>query len=304
MKWFIAVAAVAVFAACANAQTRFQDKIVLVTGGSSGIGYQTALQFAQEGAHVIICARDSDTAHYSGDAAVEAINNDETVKQNHGFARFVKADVSKEDDVAHLFADIREKEGYLDIAVNNAGISGPVGHLLETVQYTVTAHDPIVNNLYGVIRCIGEEEALFMEKSINGSIVSVSAIEGITPASNMPRYSAAAHAIVGLTKSVAMNHITGEDGVYIRANVVCPGRTATPFAFNLVKEKDQPWEGEWVTEDSDTWKNALPSVVEHIPMARVARPNEIANTILWLCTEDADYISGDTLTVDGGVWAA
>jgi len=304
MKWIIAVFAVAFMAACVNGdEVRFQDKVVLVTGGTSGIGYQTALQFAQEGAHVIICARDSQPQHYSGAKAVKSINADKTVQQNKGKVRFVKADVSKAADVSALFKNITKEEGYIDIAVNSAGISGPLGKLAETDKYTETEHDPIVNNVYGTMRCIAEEENIMVQKGINGTIINIAAIEGITPNSTMPRFSAAAHAIIGLGKGIALSHITGLNGPYIRVNSVLPARTATPFAFNLVKGC-QPWEGNWTTEDSEAWKEALPGIVEHIPMGRVARPKEVANTILWLCTEEAVYISADVVTVDGGFWAA
>jgi len=301
MKW-IAVVAVAVLAACVCADDiRFKDKVVLVTGGTSGIGYQTALQFAQEGAKVVICARDSQPDHYSGDKAVTDIMNDETVKANGGSVRFVKTDVRVEDEVKALFEDIMNTEKTLDIAINNAGISGPKGDLLSTTQYT--DYDPIENNVYGVIRCIAEEEAIMMANNINGSIVNVAGVNGVTPNARYPRLSAAEYAIIGLGKSVALQHITGMDGPYIRVNQVLPGTIATPFTFNTVKEGQQPWEGDWITEDSDVWKNAIPEVVKHIPMQRVGRPEEVAKTILWLCTEEAEFISGDNILVDGGVWA-
>jgi len=303
MKWFIAVVAVAALAVSINAEARFKEKIVLVTGGSSGIGFQTALQFAQEGAHVIIVARDSQKEHYNGTSAAQMINDDPDVKVNLGSARFYQADVSKTDQVRGLFDDIRAKEGTLDIAVNGAGISGPLGHIAETASYTLGEHDPILNNVYGVMNCLAYEEWLMNEKGVNGSIVNIASIQGVNPNSTLPRYVASKNAIIGLSKSLALKHITGDGDYFIRVNCVAPGITATPFLFNQVKPKQQPWEGEWVTEDSDTWKKAYPGVVMHTPMMRVARPSEIANTILWLCTEDAHHISGDVLIVDGGFWA-
>jgi len=303
MKCIIAVIAVAVMAACVNGAGRFEDKKVLVTGGSSGIGYQTAMQFAREGAAVIICGRDANSDHYTVEGACEVINNDPTVVGSHGSCRPFKADVSKATGAASLFESIRQEEGYIDIAINSAGISGPVGKLGDTAQYTLGEHDPILNNVYSVMYCLAEEEAMFVANNINGSIVTVSSVHGITPNSKLPRFSASKYSIIGLTNSIALKYITGENGPYIRANTVAPSSVATPHAFNLVKDGQQPWEGEWVTEDSDTWKNALPKVVEHIPMQRVARPEEIANTILWLCTDDAQFISADVIGVDGGTWA-
>jgi len=303
MKCILAVFAVAVLAACVNGAVRFKGKTVLVTGGTSGIGYQTALQFAQEGAAVIICGRDVNKEHYSGEKAAKAINDDTLVSANHGSARFVKADVSKAEDVDNLFADIMKKEGTLDIAINNAGISGPVGKLGDTDKYTLGEHDPILNNFYGTMRCIAKEEEIMVGQNINGSIVNVAAVDGYTANSNLPLFSASKYAIIGLSHSLALKHLTGEDGPYIRVNSVAPTTTATPHAFNLVKKDKQPWEGDWVTEDSKEWKEALPKIVEHIPMGRIGRPNEVANTILWLCTDDAEFISGDIIGVDGGYWA-
>jgi len=303
MKCVFAVVAVALFAACVNADDyRFVDKVVLVTGGSSGIGFQTALQFAQEGAHVIITARDSNTEHYSLKNATDTISADPAVIASKGFVRPVQADVSNRDSAKKLFDNIRAQEGRLDIAVNGAGISGPLGHLFETAEFTLTEHDPIMNNVYATMYCLAYEEELMYSNGINGSIVNIAAVQGIVPNSTLPRYTASKHAVIGLGKSLGLPHITGEDGVYIRVNNIAPGVTATPFAFQLVKNS-QPWEGEWVTEDSKTWQDALPGVVAHTPMGRVARPSEIAAAILWLCTDDANYISASTLLVDGGAWA-
>jgi len=303
MKCIIAVIAVALFAACVNAgDYRFQDKVILVTGGSSGIGFQTALMFAQEGGHVIITARDSNTEHYSLDNATKTINEDPAVALSGGTIRSFQADVSDPVQAKKLFDNIRATEGVLHIAVNGAGISGPIGHLAETSEYTMGEHDPIKNNVYSAMYALLYEELIMFENRVNGSIVNIAAIQGITPNSTIPRYVASKHAIIGLAKSIGLRHITGEDGVYIRVNNIAPGITATPLLFNMVKGS-QPWEGEWVTEDSETWKNALGGVVEHTPMGRVARPSEVASTILWLCTEDASYISAATILVDGGFWA-
>lgn len=303
MKNIVAVLAVAVFALCVSADPRFTDKIVLVTGGSSGIGYQTALQFAQEGARVVITARDSHPKQYTGAAAAEAINNDAQVKTSGGEARFIKADLTVESDVQALFKDIRSTEGKLDIAVNAAGISGPMGGLLETAEYT--DYDPILNNVYALMRPLAEEEAIMVEKNITGVIVNIAAVEGITASSLLPRFSAAAHSIIGITNSLALTHITGTANPYIRMNTVAPGRTLTPFLFNQAKyyaKHQQPFEGEFITEDNKIWIESQGNFTAKVPMERAARPFEVANLILWLCTDDAMHISADTIIVDGGIW--
>jgi len=308
MKSIIAVVVAAVLIACVSAgQTRFVGKIVLVTGGSSGIGYQTALQFAQEGAEVVITARDSVPDHHSGDKAAKAINEDPLVKSSKGKARFFKADLTVATDVQKLFNDIRAKEGKLDFAVNAAGISGPIGSLAETAKYREYAqYDPVENNVYALLRAIAEEEALMVEKNISGSIVNVAAIEGVTPSVKLPRYGASKYATIGITNSIALTHITGDPAPYIRINSVAPACVGTPFLYNQAKyyaSNQQPWEGDYITNESQVWKESVGNFTAPVPMARVAEPKEVANTILWLCTDEAIHISADTVIVDGGVWS-
>jgi len=308
MKNIIAVVAVAVLMACVCAdQPRFKGKVALVTGGSSGIGYQTALQFAQEGAKVIIVARDSNTKTHSLALAVKTISEDATVKANGGSVRSYKAELTKMTDVTKLFQDIKGHEGKIDFGINCAGISGPLGPM-GTMEYTYGEHDPIENNVYATLNAMTKEEEMMVNTNVSGVIISISAVEGVTPSSIVPRFSASKYAIVGLSNSIALVHITGEDGPYIRSNVVCPGPIATPQLFNKAKyyaeKPQQPWEGEEVTEDSPIWKEHEGNFSSKVPMGRIGRPAEVANTILWLCTDDAAHISGDFIMVDGGMWAA
>jgi len=308
MKSVIALFAVAVLIACVSAtQTRFKDKIILVTGGSSGIGYQTALQFAQEGGRVIIAARDRNTQFYSVQKAVEAIKNDATVKQNKGEIRGVKADLSTAQDVENLFNDIRKTEGRIDFAVNAAGISGPMGTIGDTAKYIYTPNDPISNNYYATLRAIAEEEALMVEKMIDGVIVNVIDIVGITPGTASPFYAASKYATVGLSNSIALCHIDATQPPYIRSVGVAPGPIGTPLLYNRAKfyyKGQQPWEGDFINNDqSPIWKESVGNFTDSVPMGRIGKTKEVADTILWLCTEDALFISGSTVTVDGGIWA-
>ena len=308
MKKAIAVAlVVAAFVAAATeaaGQTRFKGKKVLVTGGSSGVGFQTALEFAREGATVVICSRDSHPTWFTGADAEARINSDETVLATGGHARWVKADVSKAADVKALFESIRAQEGLLDIAVNNAGISGPVGALGDMAKYSQGEYDPIANNLYGVLRCMAEEESMMLEGNISGSIVNVASLNGVIAAPMGAMYGASKFGVIGATKSIALKHITG--GPYIRANAVAPGPIATPLLFNQFKMDEygqQPWEGDLITEDSPLWLKYKDETLEGVPMRALAQPKQIADPILWLCTDEAAHISGDTLIVDGGIWA-
>jgi len=307
MKSIVAVIVVAVLAAIVCAEPRFKDKIVLVTGGTSGIGYQTALKFAQEGAHVIITARDSNTEHYSGEKAVTAIKDDELVKQNNGDVRFVKADLTEADDVKNLFDDIIAKEVVIHFAVNAAGISGPLGKIGDTNEYTGTQYDPIANNVYSLLRAIAEEEEIMVQNNISGVIISVAGVEGVLPTPRFARYGASKYAIIGIAKSVALSHVAVDTPPYIRSNIIAPGPTATPLLFNQAKyyvDGTQPWAGEFIdSEDNPIWQESAGNFTGKIPMGRIAQPAEIANTILWLCTDEAYHIDGDVIIADGGQWA-
>jgi Dehydrogenases with different specificities (related to short-chain alcohol dehydrogenases) len=305
MKNIVAVVAVAMLVACASAAVRFKDKVVLVTGGSRGIGYQTALQFAQEGAKVILVSRD---IHASLDKAKNQINDDKDVKENGGAAFSYKADLTDYGQVTKLFDYIKSDAGLekIDIAINGAGISGPLGKM-GTMEYTFTENDPVMNNVYATLNCLTKEEEMMVLTNTSGVIITIDAVEGLIPSSLAPRFAASKYALIGLSHSIALRHITGIDGPYIRTNLVCPGPTATTQLFNKAKfytdKHQQPWEGEDLTEDSKVWKDHESNFTAHVPMGRIARPSEIANTILWLCTDDALHISGDAISVDGGMWA-
>ena len=305
MKNIAAFVAVAMLVACVSADARFKDKVVLVTGGSSGIGYQTALQFAQEGAKVVIAARG---IHASLEKAKQQINEDKDVIANGGGAFPFQGDMTDMKKVEALFKFIKEDPALekLDIAINGAGISGPLGKMGE-MKYTYTENDPVMNNVYATLNCLAKEEEMMVMTNTSGVILTISAVEGLRPSSFYPRFAASKYALIGLSHSIALRHITGIDGPYIRANVVCPGPTATRQLFNKAKfftdKPQQPWEGSEVTEDSKVWKDHEGNFTAHVPMGRIARPNEVANTILWLCTDEAVHISGDSISVDGGMWA-
>jgi len=310
MKAISVLAVAAVLVACVSAQeARFKNKVVLVTGGTSGIGYATALGFAREGAKVIIVARDSNVEHYSGEKAVNKISNDDKVKTNGGSVRFFKADMAEKDDANALFKNITAVEGRLDIGVNSAGVSGPMGTITDTMKYNKKKeYCPIRNNIYTAIRACAGEEKIMCDQNISGVIINVAAIEGVTPAPYLPRYGASKYAIIGLTNSIALGHISGDPAPYIRCNSVAPGPVATPFLFNRAKwfaKGQQPWEGEFISNESHPiWKESEGNFTEDVPMARIAKPAEVANTILWLCSDEASHISGDTIMVDGGLWSA
>lgn len=246
----------------------FKNKTALVTGSSFGIGKSTAIAFAKAGANVVL--------------ADWAENNEvlEAVKSLGAKAIFIKCDVSNETDMKKLHEKCIEQLGSIDFAINNAGIEGKIApcHELDTASF-----DKIINiNLKGV--WLGMKFQINqMIKQGSGVIINVSSIAGLVGITNSATYVASKHAVVGLTKSAALeNSVNG-----IRINAVCPGVIQTPMIDRAIGNNKEMEEG---------YKNA-------IPMKRFGTPEEISGTILFLCSEAASYITGQTLTPDGG-WVA
>jgi len=247
---------------------RFTDKVVLVTGGSSGIGRATALAFAREGASVVI-----------GDVAVDG--SEETVRQIReigGHAIFVRADVSDSADVAGLVDICVETFGRLDCAFNNAGIEGtsaPVAEMSEESWNRV-----ISINLTGVWLCMKHEIAQ-MVKQGSGVVVNNSSILGVVGFAAAAAYVAAKHGVIGLTQTAALDY--AERG--IRVNAVCPAFIETPML-----------ERAGLTTDPAMYRQ----IAALHPMNRLGTPEEIADAVLWLCSDGASFVTGHSLLVDGG----
>lgn len=242
---------------------RFENKVALITGGSSGIGRATALLFAKEGAKVVIADIN------------EGMNILRELEAIQAPALFVKTDVSKSDDVEKLFDLALKKFGTLDCAVNNAGI---LGDLVGIADQTEQGFDQtIAVNLKGVWLCMKQELSV-MKKKGHGAIVNVSSVNGIGSSPGAPIYSASKFAILGLTQSAAIEY--GSSG--IRINAICPGAFPTP-----VLEK--------------SFGHSMQLLESAIPMKRIGNLNEAAESILWLCSDGASYINGHALVCDGGV---
>ena len=301
MKRFFAI--LSLVAAACYAEVRFSGKIVLVTGGSAGIGFATSMSFAREGAHVVFCARDSNPSWFNGSFAETVINNDPVVMKNKGKARFVKADVSKLSQVEDLFSNIRNNEGTLDIAVNNAGITGGFGKIEEIAKHYGGKYDPVQNNFYGTAYCSSLEVALWKEQNKEGVIVNLASVNGFKASGGAPLYSVSKHAIIGLTKSVAMENAATTP--YIRCNAIAPGYTDTPLVWNQCKFIDdghtQPWEGDYITHDHPLWKKYASMLVN--PNGKISSPYDQADMILFLASDAAKAITGATMSVDGGFMA-
>lgn len=245
----------------------FADKVVLVTGGTSGIGRATALAFAQEGASVVVAGRRED----------EGAESVALIGQAGGKGLFVRADVSVEDEIAAMVARAVEVFGGLHFAFNNAGVFLPPAPITEI---TTEAIDRILAvNVRGTALCMKHEIPAIM-KSGGGGIVNTASFLGIRAFPGSAIYNASKSAVIGLTKSAAVEFAS--QGV--RVNVVCPGVIDTPMNEEMRAE-----------ESGREFLNGLQ------PMKRTGRPEEIAGAVLYLCSPSAGFTTGATLGVDGGV---
>lgn len=248
-----------------------QGKIALVTGCSSGIGRAAALAFAREGA-TVICA---DVDANGGGATVAKI------KEAGGKAEFFQTDVTNADQVQGLIGRIATTHGRLDCAYNNAGIEGDV---IETHEASERNFDRVMAvNVKGVWLCL-KYEIRQMLKQGGGAIVNTASVAGLAGFPSLPIYVASKHAVVGLTKSAALE--VAESG--IRINAVCPGPVDTPMMERIANNEGRPGRADFEA---------------FVPVKRYARPEEIANTVVWLCSDQASYVTGVAMPVDGGMVA-
>ncbi len=247
---------------------KFQDKVALVTGGSSGMGQATAIAFAREGAKVVIAA---DKNVKGGQETVKLI------EKAGGEATFVKTDVSKATQVEVLVNKTIEAYGRLDCAFNNAGIPGS---WQPCADCTEEGWDRTISiNLKGIWLCM-KYEILWMLKHDGGVIVNTASVGGLKALSNNADYSASKFGLVGLTQSAALAY--AKDG--IRINVVCPGLIDTPM-----------------TQRTTAQATGGKPPEKLIPLRRMGTSEEIAEAVVWLCSDAASYVTGLAMTVDGGL---
>jgi NAD(P)-dependent dehydrogenase (short-subunit alcohol dehydrogenase family) len=251
----------------------FSSKIVLITGAGSGIGRATAHLFGSMGASVVVA--DCDDQHAKKVAG--------EITGSGGIATSIACDVTVDTDVRNLLRATVDRYERLDYAVNNAGITGPIAPL---VDFDVSAARKIIDiNLMGVLLCM-QEELKVMMPSGTGAVVNTCSIWGRAAAANFAAYCASKHAVAGLTKAVALE--MAQTG--IRVNAVCPGFTETPM----------------VTERGLKLKRGTPehkAAGDAHPMGRMAQPEEIAQGIVWLCSERSSFVTGECLAIDGGFLA-
>ncbi|MCH8892955.1 MAG: SDR family oxidoreductase [Chloroflexi bacterium] len=247
------------------------NKITLVTGAGSGIGRATSLVLAREGATVVVADIDAD----GGEQTLSAI------KDMGGEGMFVHADVSRAADVEAMVDAAVNAYGRLDCAYNNAGIEGYYGGRLH--EYPEDTFDRLMDiNVKGVWLCL-KYEIPQMLKQGSGAIVNTASVAGLVGSRRLSVYSASKHAVIGLTKSAALEYAS--DG--IRVNAVCPGIIDTPMMDRLV-------------EGRDDYAAAIPT---RQPIGRKGTPDEIAEAVAWLCSDAASLVTGLAMAVDGAFTA-
>jgi len=246
----------------------FENKVALVTGAGSGLGLATARAFAESGAAVVL-------ADVNG-AAVRAAADELTAKGYKALA--IRCDVTDDAEIEAMVEQTVATFGRLDAAYNNAGIQNV---LAETADATREDFDRVTAvNLRGVWSCM-KFELRQMRKQGSGAIVNCSSIGGIVGGAGRGTYHAAKYGVIGLTTSAALEY--ADKG--IRVNAICPGMIDTPMS-DAMKAAGQ-------TE-------ALDAMLKDVPIARLGRPEEIADAVLWLCSSAASLVVGHALVVDGG----
>ena len=248
----------------------FDGKVALITGGAYGIGREAARAFAREGARVVV----TDLAVEDGEETARIITKD------GGTASFVRADVTQAADVKALLHEVERSCGRLDFALNNAGIDGVRA---RTADYPEDTWSQVVAvNLTGVFFCMKYEIPLMLRQR-GSSIVNLSSVAGVTGFPAHSAYTASKHGVVGLTKTAALEYAKAG----LRVNAVCPCYTRTPMLERMLRTKP----------DLDAKLQA------RVPLGRLGTPEEIAAAAVYLCTENASFITGHALVMDGGIVA-
>lgn len=249
---------------------RMEGKVALVTGGSTGIGKAAALAFAAEGARVVIASRTQAT----GEEAVRAI------RELGGDALWIKTDVSQASQVEAMIQGTIAAFGGLDYAFNNAGSGGRGGWITDILEED---WDSTIDGYLKSVWLSMKYEIIEMLKTGGGAVVNNSSVDGERAFPMDPVYSAAKHGVLGLTKSVAVQYASRG----IRVNAVCPGWIRTPPTEDMIAFDPQ----------------AEARMLQHQPIGRLGQADEVAQAVVWLCSEKASLITGTSLAVDGGYLA-
>ena len=247
-----------------------EGKVGLVTGGTSGIGRETAVVFAKAGAKVVVAGR----REQEGKETIELIRG------TGGDGLFVQTDVAKASEVETLVQKTVERFGRLDVAFNNAGIENAVTPIIR--QSEEDFDRTISINLKGVWLCLKYEIQQMLKQGGGGAIVNMASIMGLVGSAGVAAYSASKHGVIGLTKTAALEN--AKSG--IRVNAVCPGFTETPMADRIFR---------------------IPGARKYLlschPIGRFGKPAEISEAVVWMCSDRASFMTGQSLVLDGGFLA-
>jgi NAD(P)-dependent dehydrogenase (short-subunit alcohol dehydrogenase family) len=243
----------------------FEGKVVLVTGAAGGIGRATAVAFGRRGARVVI----ADVADLAATAA--------EVRGAGAEVLAVTCDVSRDDDVRALVARAVERFGRLDCAYNNAGIEGEPAATHECSEENWDR--TLAVNLKGVWLCLRHEIPQMLKQG-GGTIVNCASVAGLVGIAGLPAYEASKHGVVGLTRTAALETVKQN----IRINAVCPGAILTPMLERFMASSPE----------------ARATVVASEPIGRIGKPEEIAECVLWLCSDASSFVTGQALAADGG----
>jgi NAD(P)-dependent dehydrogenase (short-subunit alcohol dehydrogenase family) len=250
--------------------SELRGKVAIVTGGTSGIGRDTAVLFAKAGAKVVVAGR----------REVEGKETIDLIRAAGGEGLLVKTDVSRAADVLALVQKTVERFGRLDVAFNNAGIEGTWSPIAE--QSEEDWDSTIDINLKGVWLCLKYEIQQMLKQGGGGAIVNMASVAGFIGSAGAAAYCASKHGVMALTKSAALE--TARNG--IRVNVVCPAVIETPMGERL-----------WGAPEAKKFALGL-----H-PIGRFGRPEEIADAVVWMCSDGASFMTGQSLVLDGGFLA-
>ena len=257
----------------------FENKVIVITGGSAGIGRATALAFAEKGTKVVIASR----------REKESAETVQLVKQAGSDAMFVQTDVTKEVEVENLINKAVKTYGRLDYAFNNAGTLGIVGERLDNTEFNWNLI--IDTNLKGTWLSMKYQIPQMLKQgggtivnnaSIAGLIASRNAgVKGLTTYRNVAIYCASKHGVIGLTKALALEYARER----IKINAICPAGVETDMFERLTGGDEE----------------IKTKIANAHPIGRVSRPEEIANAVVWLCSDAASFIIGHSLVLDGGL---
>ena len=245
-------------------------KVALVTGAGGGIGRATALALAREGARVVA----SDVAGASGEETARL------VAAAGGEAVHVACDVTRPAEVEALVAAAVDAFGRLDCAHNNAGVEGAYARTADCDEEDFDRTCAV--NLKGVYLCLKAEIAHLLDTG-GGAIVNTASVAGVEGAKNLPAYVASKHGVMGLTRTAALEYANRG----VRVNAVCPGPIRTRMLEAIMEENPR----------------MEPAMIASVPMRRLGAPEEIAEAVVWLCSDRASYVTGQGLVVDGGLTA-